>query len=153
MRLEEIAATDYAKRVLPHTAELWAGRRDLDAYVAHNLEIARSGYGKRHFRTIGLYEGTVLVASCKRYERALHCGTQRLKAYGIGAVFTPVEHRGRGYASVLLAQVLDRARADGYDAAYLFSDIRPQFYEALGFRSLPSRAFSLRADRLSPKRV
>ena len=88
----------------------------------------------------------------------LQHGAQKLRAFGFGAVFTPPEYRGRGYASILVASALDAARADGYDLAFLFSDIRPQFYAELGFRALPSREFSLRADalpsgRLAPARL
>lgn len=153
MRVREIASETYASEVLPQTAPLWAGRRSFEEYVAQTLEIARGSYGRRYYRTIGLYDGTRLVASFKRFERSLRDGTARLRAFGIGAVFTPEEHRGRGYASVLLASALDDAKARGYDLAYLFSDIRPQFYAALGFRELPSREFSLAADTLPARRL
>jgi predicted N-acetyltransferase YhbS len=153
VRLREIAADAYARQVLPQTAALWAGGRDFRTYVAHNLEIARSPYGRRHFRTLGLVDGNETVASFKRYDRLMHVGTQRLRAFGIGAVFTPPEHRRRGYAGVMLATALDRARADGYDVAFLFSDIRPQFYLMLGFTELPSREVSLRADALPSARL
>jgi GNAT superfamily N-acetyltransferase len=153
MRLREIPAQVYAREVLPRTAELWAGRRPLDSYIAKTLEFAASPYGRRHYRTLGLYDGTVLVASFKRYDSVLRDGARRLRAFGFGAVFTPAEYRGRGYASVMLASALDAARAGGYDVAYLFSDIRPQFYSVLGFRMLPSRKFSLRADALPSGRL
>jgi GNAT superfamily N-acetyltransferase len=153
VRLREIPAQRYAREVLPLTARLWAGRRSFDEYVAQTLEIARSPFGRRHYRTIGLYDGRVLVASFKRYERALRDGARRLRSVGFGAVFTPEVHRGRGYASVMLAMALDEARNDGYELAYLFSDIRPQFYAALGFRALPSRVLSLRATSLSATRL
>ena len=153
MRLLEIPPDAYAQTVLPTTAKLWAGRRDLDAYVSQTLEIAGSAYGRRHYRTIGFYDGKQMVASFKRYERILRFGTMRLRCIGVAAVFTPPEYRGRGYASAMLAMLLDRARADGEDVVYLFSDIRPQFYADLGFATLPSRAISLRADGLPKHRV
>ncbi len=158
MRLRELSAEAYAREVLPQTAELWAGRRNFDAYVDQTLALATSAYGRRFYRTIGLYDGGTLVASFKRYERAVQDRAQKLRAFGFGAVFTPPEYRGRGYASILLASALDAARAEGYDVAFLFSDIRPQFYAELGFRALPSREFSLRADalpsgRLAPTRL
>jgi predicted N-acetyltransferase YhbS len=143
----------YAREVLPLTAPLWAGPRNFDTYVAQTLEIARGTYGRRHYRTLGLYDGRTLVASFKRYERTIRHETKPLRAIGFGAVFTPEEYRGRGYASVMLATALDAARADGYDVAYLFSDIRPQFYEALGFTALTSRRFLLRADTLPSMRL
>ena len=153
MRLAEIALEDYVREVLPLTAPLWAGSRDLATYVAHWEAIARCGYGKRHYRTAGLYDGRALLASFKRYERTMHHGTRRLSAIGIGAIFTPAERRGRGYASVMLGMALDKARADGCDVAYLYSDIGTQFYALLGFRALGSREFVLRADSLPSKRL
>jgi GNAT superfamily N-acetyltransferase len=153
MRLREMPPEQYVRDVLPLTAVLWAGRRSYDEYVAQTLEIARGTYGRRYFRTLGLYDGASLVASFKRYERTFAHEGSRLRGVGFGAVFTPGEYRGRGYASVMLAMALDDARSRGYDLAYLFSDIRPQFYEALGFVTLPSRRFSLRADALAARRV
>ncbi len=153
MRLREIPPDRYAREVLPLTAELWAGRRSFDEYVAQTLEIASGKYGRRHYRTMGLYDGTKLVASFKRYERALRDGSRRLDAIGFGAVFTPKEHRGRGYASIMLATELDSARREGCALAYLFSDIRPQFYTPLGFRELPSRTLTLAADALPSRRL
>ncbi len=153
MNLVPLDAQTYAREVLPLTAEVWAGQRDFERYVSQNLEIAHSGYGRRHFRTVGLNDGTTLLSSFKRYERAIHMGAQRLRAFGIGAVYTPPELRGRGYASAMIAMAMDRARTDGYDVAYLFCDIRPQFYEELGFTQLASRAISLRADNLPNDRI
>lgn len=151
--LSEIEADDYAKLVLPQTAPLWADGRDFPTYVAQTAELAGSRYGRRHYRTFGLFDGTSLTASFKRYDRTAHLGSARLRACGIGAVFTPASHRGRGYASVMLGTALDAARDAGYDAAFLFSDIAPQFYEALGFVTLPSREFALRADALPSQRL
>jgi predicted N-acetyltransferase YhbS len=153
VRLREIAPEAYARNVLPLTFPLWAGRRTFEAYAEQTLETARSAYGRRYYRTIGLYDGKRLVASFKRYDRTLHEEGRQLRAVGFGAVFTPDEYRGRGYASVMLAAELDRARDAGYDAAYLFSDIPPEFYTTFGFRALPSRKLALRADALPARRI
>jgi GNAT superfamily N-acetyltransferase len=153
IRLDVIAPDDYARDVLPHSQTLWAGARTFEEYAAEFLETARSGWGKRRFRTLGLRVDGVLVASCKRYERALRCGERTYRSAGIGAVFTPDELRGRGYATALLGAFLDAERDAGTDAAYLFSDIHPAFYERLGFVALPSRTIALRADLLLTERV
>jgi GNAT superfamily N-acetyltransferase len=153
MNLKNIDVETYAADVLPFTAELWARGRSQSRYVEQTAEIAHCGYGRRHYRTIGLYDGNHLLASFKRYERAVRAGSQRLRATGIGAVFTAPPLRGRGYASAMLAMELDRALAEGIDLAFLFSDIRPQFYASLGFVALPSRSMSLRADGLPTTRV
>ena len=153
MRLRELSAQEYAANVLPQTAKLWAGRRDFRTYADQTLEIAQSAYGRRNYRSVGLYDGSQLVASMKRYARGVRFREERLRGFGIGAVFTPKAFRGRGYASAMLAMMLDQAKEHGDDFAYLFSDIRPQFYAELGFASLPSRTISLRADSLAHRRI
>ena len=153
MKLETVDAQTYVREVLPLTAALWAGERSYDRYVEHTLETARSGYGRRHYGTMGLYDGDRLVASFKRYERTLQSGSERLRGVGVGAVYTPPAFRGRGFASAMLAMELDRCRTQGVDVAYLFSDIRKEFYEDIGFRALPSRSISLRSDTLTGKRI
>jgi GNAT superfamily N-acetyltransferase len=153
MKLQNIDADAYARDVLPITAALWAGGRPRQVYTEHVTAIAHCGYGRRHYRTVGLYDGDRLLASFKRYERAIHSAGKRLRAVGIGAVFTPEELRGRGYASAMLAMELDRSRSEGFDVAYLFSDIRPAFYHELGFVEMPSHSMTLRADTLTADRV
>ncbi|MEA2665442.1 MAG: hypothetical protein QOI11_2386, partial [Candidatus Eremiobacteraeota bacterium] len=132
---------------------VWAGRRSFEEYVAEFRATAGSGWGRRRFRTVGLRVDGVLVASCKRYARVLRCGERSFSAAGIGAVFTPDELRGRGYATALLGAFLDAERAAGTDLAYLFSDIHPAFYERIGFVALPSRTITLRADALPGERI
>ena len=93
------------------------------------------------------------MTSCKRYQRELRCGERTFRAAGIGAVFTPENARGRGYATAFLGALLDAERNTGTDLVYLFSDIHPAFYERLGFVALPSRALALRADTLPHARI
>ncbi|MBV8490974.1 MAG: GNAT family N-acetyltransferase [Candidatus Eremiobacteraeota bacterium] len=153
MRLHEISADAYVRDVLPLTAPLWARGRDWTTYASQTLELARSGFGKRHYRTMALHDGGEAVASFKRYERTVRSGTRRLRALGFGAVFTPEPLRGRGYASAMIAMAMDVAKADGYELAFLYSDVRPHFYAELGFVELPSREILLRADALPSERL
>jgi GNAT superfamily N-acetyltransferase len=153
LRLDVVAPDDYVRQVLPLSGTLWAGARTFDEYVAEFRATAGSGWGKRRFRTVGLRVGGALVASCKRYERELRCGERTYRAAGIGAVFTPEELRGRGYATALIAAFLDAERDAGTDLAYLFSDLHPAFYARLGFVALPSRTIALRADTLPADRI
>lgn len=153
MDLREIDATAYAAEVLPQTQELWGQGRDFDTYAAETLEVATCGYGSKHYHTYGLYDDGRLGASFKWYDRTLRDGKHRLRAFGIGAVFTPAPLRGRGYASAMLGAALDRAQREGYSIAFLFSDIHPEFYKQIGFVELPSRAISIRADSLDGRRI
>lgn len=153
LRLTPLSADEYARAVLPHSAELWAHGRSYEAYVDDFRSFADSGFGRRRFRTLGLMIDGELVASCKRYQRELRCGERTLRAVGIGAVFTPEEQRGRGYATAMLGALLDDERAAGTGLVFLFSDIHPAFYERLGFVRLPSRTIVLRADALRHARI
>lgn len=154
LRLHELPAASYARQIMPLTEALWAHGRSFDTYVSQTLELAQTTYGRRHYRTFALSDGeSDVLASFKRYERDARSGNELLRATGIGAVFTPVEHRGHGYATAMLALALDWARRDGFDFAYLFTDIHPQFYKELGFVELPSRSISVRADGLRDDRV
>lgn len=154
LRLREVSSPEYAREVLPLTEPLWAHGRTFETYAAQTAEIAASPYGRRAYRTFALTGGdSRILASFKRYERAARVCDRELRAIGIGAVFTPPEERGRGYASAMLALALDNARSSGFDFAYLFSDIHPQFYKELGFADLASRSISMRADTLSSERL
>lgn len=151
--LREISANSYAEEILPLTEPLWARGRTLQAYREQTTELAHTTYGRKSYRTIALSDGNTMLATFKRYERDARVGNERLRAIGIGAVFTPEELRGHGYASAMLGMALDDARRDGIDFAFLFSDIHPQFYKDIGFMELPSRSISFRADSLEGARI
>jgi len=153
INLVPLSADDYVRDVMPHSAAMWSYGRSFDEYVMDFRLLARSAYGRRRFRTIGLRIEGDIVSSCKRYERELHCAGYAFRAVGIGAVFTPPALRGRGYASALLGALLDVERAAGVDLTYLFSNIHPLFYERLGFVTLPSRTISIRASSLEPRKI
>jgi predicted N-acetyltransferase YhbS len=153
MRIVPLSADEYVRDVLPHSAAMWAEGRSFDDYVADFRAVVESGFGKRRLRTLGFALDGAVVASCKRYQREVRCGDRLMRAAGVGAVFTPEESRGRGYATAFLGALLDAERAAGTDLVFLFSDIHPAFYEKLGFVRLPSRAIALRADALPHARV
>lgn len=152
-RLQEISAQRYAEDVLPLTEPLWAHGRTLQTYREQTEELSQTAYGRKSYRTMALSDGTDILATFKRYERDARARNERLRAMGIGAVFTPEPFRRRGFASAMLAMALDDARASGIDFAFLFSDIHPQFYKDIGFTELPSRTISFRADTLAAARI
>lgn len=152
-RLVPLPFSRYAQAVLPHTHALWGHTQTFEQYVERNKRLAQSPYGKKHYTLFALEDGGNVLASFKRYERDARRGEERLRAIGIGAVFTPQEFRGSGNATAMLAMALDAARAGGFDFAFLYSDIHPQFYRELGFSELPSRTLSVRADGFSASRI
>ena len=154
LQLQELSVKAYAERILPMTHELWGRGRSLEAYVKRTHELASCAYSKRYYRNVALTDsGGAVLSSHRRYERTAKVESRQLRAIGIGAVFTAPDQRGHGYASAMLGLTLDQARRDGFDFAYLFSDIHPQFYRELGFVDLPSRSISVRADSLESARM
>src|SRR3990170_726969 len=69
------------------------------------------------------------------------------RALGIGAVFTPPAHRGRGCARELLMRMLDTAVTEGQEFAMLFAEIAPAFYERLDFVPMPLLEATLEVDQ------
>ena len=151
--LHPIALDEYVEDVLPHSAGLWAEGRSFERYTRDLRELASSGYGRRRFRLLGVRVDGTIVSSCKRYERELRCEGRMMRTIGIGAVFTRETHRGRGLATAMLASLLDTEQKSGTDYAFLFCNIRPQFYEEIGFAVLPSRLITVRADALPSRRI
>ncbi len=148
VRIEPIRSATYARDVLPQTFEMWGDGRSFERYVADFRALANSAYGKRRPFTVGIVDDGRIVSSCKNYEREIRWGENTLRATGIGAVYTPDSLRGRGYASLMLGAWLDAERDAGGDVAFLYADIHPAFYERLGFITLPSRQFTMRAAGL-----
>ena len=57
--------------------------------------------------------------------------------FGIGSIATPVELRGKGYASDLVNKVCTYLeQTNQAKAIFLYSDIKPDFYENLNFVKL-----------------
>ncbi|MGH7754711.1 MAG: GNAT family N-acetyltransferase, partial [Vulcanimicrobiaceae bacterium] len=148
VEVEPIAPADYVRDVLPHSFAVWGDGRSLERYAADFLAAERTLCGPRGTFAFGVRDGGAVVVSLKRYERTLRWGARRLRAVGIGAVFTQPAARGRGFASAAIGAFLDAERARGTDLAFLFSDIHPHFYARLGFNGLPSRSATVRGDLL-----
>jgi hypothetical protein len=63
---------------------------------------------------------------------------------GVGALFTPPDRRGQGFAGALIEQLLERERSEGAAIAGLFSEIGSAFYERRGFQTVPIDEVSIR---------
>ncbi len=126
------------ERILDHTYPVWNEGLSRQAYGQWNTAQLRTPWGRDHLHRFALLDaqGDVL-ASAKRYRHDVRIAERNGWMCGIGAVFTPEPHRGRGYASVLIERMLDDADREGALAAGLFSEIGADFYERLGFSRVP----------------
>jgi predicted acetyltransferase len=74
-----------------------------------------------------------------------------VKCMGIGSVFCPVEHRGRGYASKMLKLLHQEFEKDPtIRASNLYSDVGPVFYARLGWKTMPSKEIIISTEPSLP---
>lgn len=133
-----VASRDLCERILDLTYPIWNEGLSRAAYGQANEAQLRTSWGRDHLQRFALLDdaGEVL-ASAKRYRFHARLDGRAVVMAGIGAVFTPPDRRGRGHATTLVRELLERERRDGAAVAGLFSEIGAGFYERLGFRALP----------------
>lgn len=135
-----VAQKELRERILDFTYPIWNEGLSRTAYGQWNEAQLRAPWGRDHLQRLALVdEHGELLASAKRYRFDVRIDGRDAVMAGIGAVFTPPDRRGRGHATTLLNEILERERASGAALAGLFSEIGAGFYERLGFRALPSR--------------
>lgn len=135
------------ERILDDTYPLWhdgLSRQNYGRYWAAQLKTA---WGQAHLDRVALQDGLHVVASAKRYDLSLMLDGRIRRALGIGAVFTATAFRGRGAAKELLTRIIERAEAEGFEFAALFSEIAPRIYEQLDFVPVPLTECRLTVDR------
>jgi predicted N-acetyltransferase YhbS len=120
-------------QALDHTFAQWNDLLTREGYAQYNRAQLRTRWGAQHLQRVGLVSNGLLLASAKRYRVSVCLDGRTVPTIGIGAVFTPPEHRGRGHAAALIEHVVDASHADGAALAMLFSEIAPRYYERLGF--------------------
>ena len=108
------------------------------AYGQWNRAQLRTPWARQHLqRFASLDDRGHVVATAKQYRFDVRVGGRDGWMCGIGAVFTPPEHRGKGHASTFVEGLVSRAQHDGALLASLFSEIGAAFYERLGFTGVP----------------
>jgi predicted N-acetyltransferase YhbS len=148
MPLQVVPATGpVLEQVLDDTFSIWHDGLSREHYGKSWAAQIRTSWGLSHLDRVALVDGPHVLSSAKRYDLSLRLDGRIRRVLGIGAVFTPPAHRGRGYARELLARMLDTAVAEGQEFAMLFSEIDPAFYERLDFVPVPLLESTLEVDR------
>jgi len=132
------AEDDILEHILDGTFQIWNEGLSRPAYGQWNQAQLRTPWARRHLqRFASLDDRGQVLATAKQYHFDVRVDGREGWMCGIGAVFTPPEQRGRGYASALIEELVSRARRDGALLASLFSEISSAFYERLGFTGVP----------------
>jgi GNAT superfamily N-acetyltransferase len=119
------------------THAIWSDGLSREHYGKAWTAQLKTPWGQSHLDRVALVDGPHVMCSAKRYDLSLRLDGRIRRVLGIGAVFTPPAHRGRGSARELIARLLDTAVAEGHEFAMLFSEIAPAFYERLDFVPVP----------------
>jgi len=82
-----------------------------------------------------------VVSTLRVWERRIRIGASLVTMGGIGGVCTDPKYRGVGYASALMRQTIGYLQTIGCDLGVLFTVIPEEFYQRLGWTSLPLRGF------------
>jgi predicted N-acetyltransferase YhbS len=142
------AEDEILERILDATFEIWNEGLSRRAYGQWNRAQQRTPWARHRLqRVAALDDGGRVLTTAKQYRFDVRLGDREGWMCGIGAVFTPPEQRGRGYASALIEHLVARAQRDGALLASLFSEIGAGFYERLGFASLPLDEVTIMVDR------
>ena len=148
MALRVVPAVDAVlERVLDDTYPLWHAGLSREHYAKFWAAHIRTPWGAAHLDRVALVDGPHVVSSAKCYDLSLRLDGRIRRVLGIGAVFTPPAHRGRGRARELITRLLERAVTDGQEFAMLFSEIAPAFYERLDFVPVPTLEWTIEVDQ------
>jgi len=124
--------------ILDYTFTVWHEGLTRAAYGRWNAAQLRTPWAQRHLRRVALVsEDGTLLSTAKHYRFDVRLRGRDGWMQGLGAVFTPPDQRGRGYAARLVGELVQQAQREGALLAGLFSEIGAPFYERLGFRVVP----------------
>jgi GNAT superfamily N-acetyltransferase len=129
------------------THALWRQGLELRPYTLRVQEALARMDGE--MRYVGLFdESGELAGSARELDGSFVMQGTKVGAMGIAAVFVRGDRRRKGLGRMLVRALLSDARERGCSAAFLFSDIQPDFYAACGFQSYPAMDWSAQAGRL-----
>ena len=114
-------------QILDLTHPIWADGLSRHNYARFNDAQMRTPWGKDRLRRFALVDDDGrLLTSAKRYDVTVRLDGREIEAIALGAVFTPEDERGNGYAPVLIERLIEAAREDGAELAdSLFGDRHP----------------------------
>ncbi|KAH9096000.1 hypothetical protein Ae201684P_010204 [Aphanomyces euteiches] len=145
----ELKIASNAQRVHADTMmyEEW-GKPDLtiEQYFERERALYATEFDKR---TLSVYvlvptespETLDILAYVEVYKRPCIYDGRLLHAYSLDAVFTPPQVRGKGYATIMLQELVSLLHSKGPDGVVisnLYSDIGPSFYANRGWTLFPS---------------
>ena len=136
-----------------HTHEAWGPKLTLQQYCDREAQIQKTDYAQLRQRACILVEEGEPEESVNWlsfgdvfYQPALLLRKGFLyegNVVAVASVFTPRHHRRKGYAKIMLDQLLERERGSPANiATSLYTDIGPDYYAQFGYKCHPSFTFA-----------
>jgi GNAT superfamily N-acetyltransferase len=108
--------------------DTWGQGKPVATFVAEDLQSPDTLRGERWFFQVPSGE-KVSVLNLLRFSRGV---------LGLASIATSPNHRGKGFAPLLIRAVMELVRIEDPATRFLlFAEARPEMYERLGFRALP----------------
>jgi predicted N-acetyltransferase YhbS len=143
-----VAEGQLLEEIIDATYPIWNDGLTRAGYARWNAAQLKTRWGKDHLCRFALLdEGGRWVAAAKRYLWPMRLDGVDSIMCGLGAVFTRPEERGRGCGGIIVNQLVESARQEGATVAGLFSEIGAQYYERLGFATVPVDEVDVEVER------
>lgn len=138
-RLEIASATEQAERDAL-TVSIWGSLLTPPQFFAREQALRTHPWAKRTLTTYLWKTDTgAPLASCEAFLDDAHVGERAGTAVTIASVFTEPALRGRGHAANMLQALIAELRTNPTCLAItLFSEIGTNFYQRLGFQTVPA---------------
>ncbi|MBX9792092.1 MAG: GNAT family N-acetyltransferase [Pirellulales bacterium] len=126
--------------------DVWSLGLPLDAHIQRRLTAA---HHRRAEWIVGTLAGRV-VCCLGLHPLQFQLEGRLLSGVGVASVHTLAEFRGRGFAPRLIVWAEEHARARGAQLSVLFCDVKPAYYERMGYLLAPAhRGELVVAEKLS----
>lgn len=129
----------------PARAEYWRGAMSVSQYNERNIRLFSHPYGKRIRTWVVKNESGEIKTSFDALPIELLSENRRMAGILIASVFTLPVHRGLDYARRAISMVL----VNEAKPSVLFSDLAPEYYEAIGFVDMPIRSIEVKGRKAS----
>ncbi|KAI8914852.1 hypothetical protein DFJ77DRAFT_440495 [Powellomyces hirtus] len=139
------ANASQARETLNATHGAWGAQLSKEQYVTREETLRTTKFSQERLKTWVLTERSapnVILSSCETYAHpcVLNTGAGGQLTHGtclaVASVYTPAEHRRKGYAGIMMHQLRDHL-GDAV-ATTLYSDIGREFYARIGWNVFPS---------------
>jgi len=119
----------------PLTYSAWGEGIDFDQWMYRERALCESDWARTCMRAWKFVnEKNEVVSTCETFRMQARGGTS---IFGIASVVTPVKYRGKGYATQLLSQVIQKVESENQKVLgwMLQSEVGASIYERNGFQA------------------